>query len=257
MTRPSLLDIEAAQRIEGCTFDDAFRRRLDQAASDRTAVDNAISAEIEAARVSDLANPARPKSRWQRLRGTPPYEDPRFRVLRNRPGLTSPVTVDRLTARTCALRMTEVFSEPLTLSSRGDLLALHGQLFGDIFGWAGQMRFVNLSREGIDFAPVPALDLHLDLSVDLLRSCTAQRADHGAVRLETFCSFLAEFLWCHPFRDGNGRTAMAVVMSLTAPGALSTVTRKEWYTASAASLQVAGFPDPEPWAPLVHRMLEH
>ena len=251
MTHPSLLDIETAQRIEGCTFDDDFRRALSHAANGQTSVSQALSAEIEAAREHDRGRTPQPKTRWQRLRGTPPYEDPQYRVLRNRPGLTSPASVNRLAGRACALRMAELFSRPLALTSREDLLALHGRLFGDVFGWAGQMRFVNLSRDGLDFAPVSALDLHLDLSVDLLRTCTTQRTT------ETLCTFLAQFLWCHPFRDGNGRTAMAVLISLTAPGALSTVTRQEWYAASAASLQVAGLPDPEPWAPLVRRMLEH
>lgn len=251
MTHPSLLDIETAQRIEGCTFDDDFRRALSHAANGQTSVSQALSAEIEAAREHDRGRTPQPKTRWQRLRGTPPYEDPQYRVLRNIPGLTSPISVDALAGRTCALRMTELFSAPVELQSREDLLALHSRLFGDVFGWAGQMRFVNLSRDGINFAPVPALDLNLDLSVDLLRTCTAQRTT------EALCTFLAQFLWCHPFRDGNGRTAMAVLISLTAPGALSTVTRQEWYAASAASLQVAGFPDPEPWAPLVRRMLEH
>jgi cell filamentation protein len=257
VTSPSLLDIETAQNIEGCTFDDRFRRLLAATHNGHTTVSQAIATEIHAALMADNDREIRPKTRWQRLFGTPPYEDARFRVLRNQPGLTSPTILDELSGRTCALRMIELVEEPIVIRSSEDLLAIHHRLFGDVFGWAGQFRFVNLSRQGIDFAPVPALNHHLEISTECLRKSMAQVAEEGHAHVETVCQFLAEFLWCHPFRDGNGRTAMAVIMSITTPGALSTVSWQEWYAASAASLQVPDFPDPEPWAPLVQRMLEY
>ncbi|WP_420100408.1 Fic family protein [Corynebacterium sp.] len=257
MTTARVRDIEAAQRIEGCTFTGEFRGVLTAVAEGRVNVEDAVAAEIRAAQDADAALDLPGVPRWRRLFGTPAYQSPGHRVLRNRPGLTSPTLLNDLTGRLCALRMASGAGNPSDIGDAAGVLGVHGALFGDIFGWAGHLRFVNLSSQGIAFAPVPAIDHHLTLAVDDLRICREHQAAGTPVPLEPLCRFLAEYLWCHPFRDGNGRTAMAVLMSMTAPGALSTVGPAEWYAASAQSLQVAGFPDPEPWAPILRRMLDH
>ncbi|MGP9723874.1 Fic family protein [Corynebacterium sp. AOP40-9SA-29] len=256
MNPARLDDILTAQRIEGCIFPEPFVDVLRQVHEGYTDVDDAVAAEIAAVQHADRDLDLPRVPRWRRLLGTPAYQAPAHQVLRNLPGLTSPALVHDLTGRLCALRMA-AGATGRTVDTSDGLLGLHATLFGDVFGWAGQLRFVNLSSQGIAFASVPSISHHLEKAAADLAVCREQVAATGRVPLDPLCSFLAEYLWCHPFRDGNGRTAMAVLMSLTAPGALSTVQPGEWYATSAESLQVPGFPDPEPWAPLLRRMLDH
>ncbi|MGP5928702.1 Fic family protein [Corynebacterium glyciniphilum] len=257
MNPARLRDIETAQRIEGCHFTRGFRQILSQVAEGAADVEEAVIREIRAAKDTDRSLELPRVPRWRRMFGTPTYYAPGHRVLRNLPGLTSPVLLNDLTGRLCALRMVAGDRGADVVSDATGLLKLHDALFGDVFAWAGHLRFVNLSSQGIAFAPVPAIDHHLALAVDDLMICRGHQANGIPIPLEPLCRFLAEYLWCHPFRDGNGRTAMALLMSMTSPGALSSVGPDEWYAASAQSLRAPGFPDPEPWVPILRRMLDH
>jgi|GEM_PF-1962626 len=261
-----LADIHRAQQIEGCDTTDLheeLRRIL------RTGVTppELITDLVDRARVSAAAHPSPRRSsadRWFRSR---PYFDKRHMVLRNLQGLTGQSALDTLTGRLSALRTAELLSPRsdarlLPEVTRSDTLqVLHRRLFGDVFGWAGELRTVNLSRQDLSFCRLPQVEHHLNLSLLALDRCLEARHRGDPLPAEGLAAFLAEYIWAHPFRDGNGRSAMAALMLLTPPGTLSRISRAAWYRASAASVTAtgtaeatavdgadgAGVADPEPW----------
>jgi cell filamentation protein len=79
--------------------------------------------------------------------------DPGSGVLKNRFGITDAATLESTEADLVASRSRELILKPL--SGKFDLLhlqAIHRYLFGDIYEWAGQLRTVDISKNGNMFA---------------------------------------------------------------------------------------------------------
>lgn len=82
----------------------------------------------------------------------------------------------------------------------------HRKWLGNIYQWAGELRLVNMGKEGFEFASalqVPHLLKEFDRSL-LSKSEALEKFDR-----ETLVDYLAkvhvEFILIHPFREGNGR----------------------------------------------------
>lgn len=267
-----LADIHRAQQIEGCDttgLDEQLRQIL------RTGVTppDLVADLVDRARVSAAENPSPPRSTMDRWFRSRPYIDRRRTVLRNLPGLPGQAALDTLIGQLSALRTAELLSpgsdlRPLPEVTRSDTLqALHRRLFGDVFGWAGELRTVNLSRQDLAFCSLPQVEHHLNLSLLALDRCLTAHHRGDPLPAEDLAAFLAEYIWAHPFRDGNGRSAMAVLMLVTPPGTLSRISRADWYRASSASVTATGTAettaidgagadgtrgaDPEPWIRLL------
>lgn len=144
-----------------------------------------------------------------------PYLDLTTGVLRNRLGITSPAELSRVEADISALRIAQLWREPLP--GRYDLphlQAFHRHIFGDLYDWAGQLRTVRIGKGGALFC----------LPEDLAATGTAifarlAEADHlrGLDRAEfvdQLVVLLAEINQLHPFREGNGRTQRAFLAQL-------------------------------------------
>jgi cell filamentation protein len=253
-----LADIHRAQQIEGCDtvgLHGDLRQILVTGATPPELVPRLIAR----ARVSAARHPSPRRStadRWFRSR---PYIDRHRLVLRNLPGLPGQAALDELTGQLSAVRTAEILGprsplRPLPVVTRSDTLQdLHRRLFGDVFGWAGELRTVNLSRRDLTFCSLPEVEDHLNLALLALDRCLAAHHRAEPVPVVDLATFLAEYIWAHPFRDGNGRSAMAVLMLLTPPGTLSRIGRADWYRASAASVTAAvtGSSDPRPWVRLL------
>jgi len=253
-----LADIVRAQRIEGCDVT-GLVRELSTVLRTGALAPDLVTGLVQDALDRDSAQPAPRRPVLDRLFRSRPYIDRERFVLRNLPGLTSARVLGELTGALSALRTAEWLDTPLPPVTGSDTLQiLHRRLFGDVFGWAGDLRTVNLSRRDVAFCSLPQMEDHFNLALLALDRCLAATSDGTPPPPESVAAFLAEYIWAHPFRDGNGRSAMAVVMHLTAPGTLASISPEAWYRASAASVSGAvgalgdgDGPDPRPWADLL------
>src|SRR5579863_10486867 len=85
--------------------------------------------------------------------GDDPYLDPASGVLKNRLGITDGDALEQTEAALVSTRSYELSLAPL----KGDfdlahLQAIHRHLFGDVYGWAGQVRSVDISKGSQVFA---------------------------------------------------------------------------------------------------------
>ncbi|MBQ2925566.1 MAG: Fic family protein [Ruminiclostridium sp.] len=121
-------------------------------------------------------------------------------ALENKLGLTSSADLAREEERISKKKAVELFEsgmldtlKPGTFSS---LAAIHKQLFGDIYAFAGEIRTVNLAKGNFRFAPVMYLKPALD-HIDAMPQSTYEEIIEKYVEMNV----------AHPFREGNGRSA--------------------------------------------------
>jgi Fic-DOC domain mobile mystery protein B len=79
----------------------------------------------------------------------------------------------------------------------GWMLALHREMFGDVWEWAGEVRRVEVTI-GVDPAQVPAQLGNLAMNVEHFAT-TPDKLVESAAHLHH------QAVWIHPFRNGNGR----------------------------------------------------
>ena len=100
-----------------------------------------------------------------------------------------------------------------------DVFEWHRKWLGNVYGWAGKERSVNISKGEFHFAAagqVPGLLKKFDKNyLDQYTPC--DRMDDEQL-IEAIAIVQAEFILIHPFREGNGRIArlLANVMALQA-----------------------------------------
>lgn len=140
-----------------------------------------------------------------------PYLEPSSGILRNRLGITTQQALDVAEADLVEARRAQMIAWPVKVT--GDLRqlqAIHGQLFQDVYDWAGQLRTVDI-RKGTDaaaefFMPVSRLESGAGFAFAELAE---EHQLHGLDR-ERFVARLAHHYdqvnYLHPFREGNGRT---------------------------------------------------
>lgn len=142
-------------------------------------------------------------------------------VLRNRLGITDRARLQdaelQLLLQLYEFVLREAFPE------RGlevaDLMEWHRLWLGHVYVWAGQVRSVNLGKDGFQFAAaVQVSRLLQDFERQCLRRytpCTGM-TDDALVQAIAICH--VEFILIHPFREGNGRLSrlLADVMAVQA-----------------------------------------
>jgi cell filamentation protein len=100
-----------------------------------------------------------------------------------------------------------------------DLCEWHQRWLGTIFGWAGQYRSVNLTKDGFQFAAahlVPKLMEEYERQyLKKLTPCEGMDDEHLIAAL---AHTHLEYILIHPFRDGNGRLGrlLSTIMALQA-----------------------------------------
>jgi cell filamentation protein len=142
-----------------------------------------------------------------------PYLYPGTRTLKNKFGLTDSAKLDRIERRLVVDRLRERVP-------RGDfdlahLQAIHRHLFQDVYDWAGEIRTVEISKDGNQFQSRRFIgqgmaDVHARLKAkDLLRDLAPPDFARQAADI------LADVNYVHPFREGNGRTQLQYLKQLS------------------------------------------
>lgn len=120
---------------------------------------------------------------------------------------------------------------------------IHKQLFGNVYGWAGDLRTVEINKRGSQFHPSSMLQGAFDYILDWMQNESAL-LDPG-VDDETFIKqasyLLSEINYIHPFREGNGRTQRAFLDAVAAKSgrklAWRNVSNETYTQASVESFQ--------------------
>jgi cell filamentation protein len=166
-----------------------------------------------------------------------PYVYPGSGVLRNRLGLTTSEALDVIERQLVTERASE--GAPAGDFDLAHLQAIHRHLFQDIFDWAGELRTVEISKDGhqfqfVRFVATGMADVHRRIvTSDYLRGLpvTAFSTQAGVL--------LGDVNYVHPFRDGNGRTQLQYLRQLADRAGhaldLSLIDSSTWIAASRAA----------------------
>jgi cell filamentation protein len=138
-----------------------------------------------------------------------PYCYPGTSVLRNRLDIRDQAELDAFEVEISTLRADEPLPE-------GDLDALHycrvhHHLFQDVYTWAGHYRTVRISKGGSSFCYPEHISIQMHAVFHQLRGGEALAGLRQDVFIDKLTSFLGELNAIHPFREGNGRSQLALI----------------------------------------------
>ena len=118
--------------------------------------------------------------------------------LENKLGITDSATLAKEEERISKTRAVELFESGLLASlpsgTFDTLCRIHAHLFSDIYGFAGKLRTVNMSKGNFRFAPLMYLGAALE-SIEKMPQRT----------FDDIVEKYVEMNIAHPFREGNGR----------------------------------------------------
>ena len=166
-----------------------------------------------------------------------PYTDPDTGVLRNLLGIEDADELERVERLLVWERISE--GAPEGNFDLQHLQAIHRHLFQDVYDWAGQVRTVEINKDGSQFQMRRFIeagmeDVHRRLvTQDNLRNLTPDEfARQGSV-------ILGDVNHCHPFREGNGRAQLEFFDQLANQAGhsfdASTLDPQRWVEASRAA----------------------
>ena len=118
--------------------------------------------------------------------------------IENKLGITDSATLAKEEERISKTRAVELFESGLLASlpagTFDTLCRIHAHLFSDIYGFAGKLRTVNMSKGNFRFAPLMYLGAALE-SIEKMPQKTFDEIVEKYVEMNI----------AHPFREGNGR----------------------------------------------------
>ncbi|WOV86676.1 Fic family protein [Sporosarcina oncorhynchi] len=121
-------------------------------------------------------------------------------VLENKLGITDSSELARVEEKVSKKKALEMFESGLLDTFEAGtfktLSEIHNCLFGDIYGFAGKIRDVNIAKGSFRFAPVMYLKVALE-NVEKMPQTTFDEIIEKYVEMNV----------AHPFREGNGRSA--------------------------------------------------
>jgi cell filamentation protein len=170
-----------------------------------------------------------------------PHVDASSGVLRNLKGFVDQRKLDNFERREAAIAIYDLELHPVRGNfDQPHLQAIHKRIFAQVYPWAGELRKVNIARQGsYPFAMVQFLQRNLD-------SFFSELASEGHLKglgvrsfVERAGVYLGELNTLHPFREGNGRTQREFIRELALETGhtldWSRVSQKQMYEASALS----------------------
>jgi cell filamentation protein len=143
------------------------------------------------------------------------YVDSKSGVLKNLLHIANQAALDSAEANFVAARSRELALKPLP--GRFDLphlQAIHKRLFGDVYEWAGQLRDVNISKNGTAFAAAMYIE---SSTAQLFQQLAHEKALAGLDQAQfsiRAAHYFGELNAIHPFREGNGRTQREFISHL-------------------------------------------
>lgn len=139
-----------------------------------------------------------------------PYFDETIGDLRNLLGAKSPQELKKLEAQIVFANELELEAAAIARTNDlAELLALHKQLFGNVYDWAGKIRTVDIKKNE-DNAEYFLLVSKITDAANFVFGELNKENNLNGLSTEAFVDRLAYFYdqlnYIHPFREGNGRT---------------------------------------------------
>lgn len=103
-----------------------------------------------------------------------------------------------------------ILTESLTSRTRFNIayiLKIHKLALGHLYGFAGKLRDVNISKGGFPFAAARFLSQSMQSFEEEMLAKLPNKYDSREQLINDIAVVHGEFLFIHPFREGNGRTA--------------------------------------------------
>lgn len=141
-----------------------------------------------------------------------PYCYPDTTVLINKLALRDQAKLDAFEAEITTQRAAEPL--PDGRLTYAHYRAIHRHLFQDVYAWAGKVRTVRISKDGSMFCYPEHIDGEMRKLFGKLRGSNYFQALAPEAFAERAAHFLSELNAIHPFREGNGRTQLALLTLL-------------------------------------------
>ena len=103
-------------------------------------------------------------------------------------------------------RVEELYENPLKIKNSSSLLDIHSYLFKDVYAWAGQVRTVNISKDGKPFFDGERFPLGFQYIDSLIVEFRKIKTNNKKEISQKLAEILDNVNYLHPFREGNGRT---------------------------------------------------
>lgn len=141
-----------------------------------------------------------------------PYTYPGTRVLRNIPGIRDEATLRDFEYEQTKLRIEDLRDNPIPGKfDLEHLKAIHAYVFQDVYEWAGQVRTVNISKNGDSFAqPAFIESAGRQLGASIAKENNLQGLEKPQF-IERLAFYYGDWNALHPFREGNGRTTRELI----------------------------------------------
>jgi cell filamentation protein len=141
-----------------------------------------------------------------------PYCYPDTTILINKLDLRDQAKLDAFEAEITTQRAAEAL--PGGRLSYAHYRAIHRHLFQDVYAWAGNIRNVRISKEGSMFCYPEHIDGEMRKLFGELRDSKYFQGLTPDAFAQKAAHFLSELNAIHPFREGNGRTQLALLILL-------------------------------------------
>lgn len=86
------------------------------------------------------------------------------------------------------------------------IFEIHKYFLGTLYAWAGKIRSVEISKDGILFCASSQIKKELKILDKIIKKNIPLFKDNRKIISEKFAVIHCEFNAIHPFREGNGRT---------------------------------------------------
>lgn len=143
-----------------------------------------------------------------------PYVYPGTDVLINKFDIREPSALEETEREFVAQRLTQAI--PAGDFDLEHVQAIHHHLFQDVYDWAGEVRTVEISKDGHQFQfrqfiETGMADVHRRIvEAEYFRETTPEEFAAGAGQI------IGDVNYAHPFREGNGRTQLQYLKQLGA-----------------------------------------
>lgn len=171
------------------------------------------------------------------MSGQDPYLYPDRAVLRNKLGIFDTARLERVERQLVTQRIAE--GVPPGDFDLAHLQAIHRHLFQDVYDWAGQVRTVEIAKDGHQFQFRRFIETGMADVHRRLRDADFLRGRHRRAFATAASAIIGDLNYVHPFRDGNGRTQLQYLERLAwqakHPLALERLSPHGWLAASRAA----------------------
>lgn len=134
------------------------------------------------------------------------YCYPDTSILKNKPDIHDKSLLLQAETRIAAIRLYQLQERPIHGNFNYDhLCSIHRHIFQDLYGWAGELRTVNIAKKNmfclVQFMPSYAQSIFPAYYNDCMRV-----KNNPEEFIHVFTEHYADLNALHPFREGNGRS---------------------------------------------------